>query len=111
MKTDGMTGNIVFLALVAALIVGFVSPVLRGELSPDALTNIAVGSQQGLLALAAAAAGYHWRGRVQKGDEPIEPLPPNGGENTRIVIPQQPPTPPVVVETNPPRPPVPPDDA
>lgn len=96
MKTDGMTGNIVFLALVAALIVGFVSPVLRGELSPDALTNIAVGSQQGLLALAAAAAGYHWRGRVQKGDEPLEPTP---GGDTTVAIPQDPPRDPITVTT------------
>lgn len=100
MKTEGMTGNIVFVALVAALIVGFVAPVVRGELSPDALTNIAVGSQQGLLALAAAAAGYHWRGRVQKGEGDAP-----SGDTTVVKIPQRPPDPPIVVETNPRQPP------
>lgn len=92
---ESLTGNIVFLALVAALCALVLVPLLRGDLTPEATTNIAIGALGCLTTMAAMAAAWHWRGKVQA---PGDGKAPDAG-NTTVTVPQAPPNPPVVVET------------
>jgi hypothetical protein len=62
--TESFTGNAVFLGVVGVLAAVVIIPVWQGRLTQEALTNLSIAAMQALAAIAMAAAGWHWRGKV-----------------------------------------------